>query len=47
MTGNVDPDEVLSVDRRRRFELGANTLTLSSFDDQGRVTAISSWRKRQ
>jgi len=45
--GNVDPDEVLSLDRRRRFEVNADTLTLSSVDDQGRVTAISRWRRRQ
>jgi hypothetical protein len=47
LTGNVDPDEVLSPDRRRRYELDANTLKLSSVDDQGQVTAISTWRRRQ
>jgi len=46
VTGNVNPDEVLSVDRRRKYEFAANTLKLSSIDEQGRVTAISTWRHR-
>jgi len=45
VTGNVDPDEVLSTDRRRRFEFGAGTLRLSSVDEHGEVTAISTWRQ--
>ena len=47
LTGNVNPDEVLSPARRRRYEINADTLTLSSFDDQGQVTAIATWRRRQ
>jgi hypothetical protein len=47
MTGNVNPDEVLSPDRRRRFEFDADVLKLSSFDAQGNVTAISTWRRRK
>ncbi len=47
MTGNVDPDEVLAPERRRRFAFGENTLTLSSFDERGQVTAISTWHKRE
>jgi hypothetical protein len=46
MTGNVDPNEVLSPDRRRRYEFEADVLKLSSFDAQGNVTAISTWRRR-
>ena len=46
VTGNVDPDEVLSVDRRRKFEVDVETLKLSSFDEAGTVTAISTWRRR-
>jgi hypothetical protein len=45
LTGNVDPNEVLSPERRRRFELDAQTLRLSSFDADGRVTAIATWRR--
>jgi len=44
LAGNVDPGEVLSPERRRRFEFDAGTLKLSSFDEQGQVTAISTWR---
>jgi hypothetical protein len=46
LTGNVDPNEVLSPERRRRFEFTADVLKLSSFDAQGTVTAISTWRRR-
>ena len=46
VTGNVNPDEVLSVDRRRKYEFAAGTLKLSSIDEQGRVTAVSTWRHR-
>lgn len=47
LTGNVDPNEVLSPQFRRRFAFEADTLRLSSFDDQGRVMAISTWRRRK
>ena len=46
LTGNVNPDEVLSPERRRRYEFGDGTLTLSSFDDQGQVTSVAVWRRR-
>jgi hypothetical protein len=46
VTGNANPDEVLSPERRRRYELDADTLRLSSFDDHGQVTAIATWRRR-
>jgi hypothetical protein len=47
MTGNVDPDEVLAPERRRKFAFAENVLTLSSFDEGGQVTAISTWRRKQ
>src|SRR5436190_2035858 len=47
LTGNVNPDEVLSPERRRRYVFDADTLTLSSFDDGGQVTAVATWRRRQ
>jgi hypothetical protein len=46
LTGNVDPNEVLSPERRRRFEVDIDSLKLSSFDETGRITAISTWRRR-
>lgn len=45
VTGNVNPDEVLAPERRRRYVLEANLLTLSSFDGRGEVTAVSTWRR--
>jgi hypothetical protein len=47
LTGNVDPNEVLAPDRRRRYEFTADLLKLTSFDAQGNVTAISTWRRRK
>ena len=35
VTGNVNPDEVLAPERRRRYAFEADLLTLSSFDDRG------------
>ena len=46
LTGNVDPNEVLSPERRRRVEFNADLLKLSSFDERGEVTAIATWRRR-
>lgn len=45
VTGNVNPDEVLAPERRRRYAFEADLLTLSSFDDRGTVTAVSTWRR--
>jgi hypothetical protein len=45
LTGNVNPDEVLAPERRRRYAFDADRLTLSSFDDRGTVTAVSTWRR--
>lgn len=46
LTGNANPDEVLSPERRRRYTIADNVLTLSSFDDTGAVTAVATWRRR-
>jgi len=47
VTGNVDPNEVLSPERRRRYQFeGVDRLTLTSFDKDGAVTAISVWKRR-
>lgn len=45
LTGNVNPDEVLAPERRRRYSFEADLLTLSSFDDKGTVTAVTTWRR--
>jgi hypothetical protein len=45
VTGNVNPDEVLSPERRRRYQFDADLLKLSSIDETGEVTAISTWRR--
>lgn len=47
VTGNVDPNEVLSPELRRRYEVDLDTLKLSSFDEQGVVTMITTWRRRK
>ncbi len=47
LTGNVDPDEVLAPDQRRRYEITMDTLKLSSIDTAGDVTAVSSWKRRR
>ena len=45
LTGNVNPDEVLSPEWRRRYEVTPETLKLTSFDAAGNVTAISTWKR--
>jgi hypothetical protein len=45
LTGNVDPNEVLSPERRRKFEFDADLLKLSSIDERGDITAVSTWRR--
>jgi hypothetical protein len=47
LTGNVDPDEVLAPERRRRYAFEGDLLTLSSIDAAGNVTATAVWRKKQ
>jgi hypothetical protein len=46
LTGNVDPNEALAPERRRRYELTANDLKLSSLDEQGKVTMVSTWKRK-
>lgn len=46
LTGNVDPNEVLAPERRRKYEVTMDTLTLSSYDERGEVTAVSTWKRR-
>ena len=46
LKGNVNPDEIISPDLRRKYEFGASdTLKLSAFDASGTVTAITSWHR--
>jgi hypothetical protein len=46
LTGNVVPEQVLSPERRRRYTFEGDTLTLSSIDAAGNVTATSVWRRK-
>jgi hypothetical protein len=46
LAGNVDPNEVLAPERRRGYAFEADLLTLSSFDEKGTVTAVTTWRRR-
>jgi hypothetical protein len=45
VTGNVNPDEVLAPERRRRYAFENDLLKLSSFDERGTVTAETTWRR--
>lgn len=46
LKGNVDPNEVLSPEQRRRYEFDTfDTLKLSTFDASGQVTAVTNWRR--
>src|SRR5262249_46424136 len=47
LTGNVDPNEVLSPERKRRYSIQADVLTLSSVDAQGGITAVTTWRRQR
>ena len=47
VTGNVNPNEVLAPDRRRKFEVDFELLTLSSMNAKGEVTAVTKWRRRK
>jgi hypothetical protein len=46
LTGNVDPNEVLAPEQRRKYEFTIDSLTLTSVDANGAVTAISVWKRR-
>jgi hypothetical protein len=41
----VDPNEVLSPQWRRRIGFTDDVLTLTSFDEQQQITAVSTWRR--
>jgi hypothetical protein len=46
VTGNVDPNEVVSPDQRRKYEFDTfDTLKLSAFDASGQVTIVTNWRR--
>jgi hypothetical protein len=47
LTGNVDPNEVLSPDQRRLFEVNLDTLKLSALDERGEISAVSTWRRKK
>jgi hypothetical protein len=46
LTGNVDPNAVLSPERRRRYAFEGDLLRLSSIDAAEQLTATSTWRRR-
>jgi hypothetical protein len=47
LTGNVDPNEVLSPEQRRKYEFTTiDGLKLTSVDANGAVTAVSVWKRR-
>jgi hypothetical protein len=46
LTGNVDPNEVLAPEDRRKYEFAGDRLTLTTVDAGGKVAAISVWKRR-
>src|SRR3954470_9929602 len=46
LTGNVDPNEALSPERRRRYAFEGDHLKLTSFDASGTIASISVWVRR-
>jgi hypothetical protein len=46
LTGNVDPNEVLAPDRRRKYAFEGDLLKLSAIDGAGNVTSIATWKRR-
>lgn len=46
-TGNADPSEVLAIERRRRFKIDGETLTLETLDEQNQVAAVATWQRRR
>jgi hypothetical protein len=45
VAGNVNPDEVLAPERRRRYRFEGDLLILSSFDAKNVTTAVATWRR--
>ena len=46
VTGSVDPNTVISPERRRRFAFEGDLLKLSSLQPDGQVAATATWRRR-
>jgi hypothetical protein len=46
LTGNVDPNEVLAPERRRKYVFEGELLKLSAIDAAGNVTSIATWKRR-
>jgi hypothetical protein len=46
LTGNVDPNEVLAPERRRKYVFEGELLKLSAIDAAGDVTSIATWKRR-
>jgi hypothetical protein len=44
--GSVDPNAVISTERRRRFAFEGDLLKLSSLNPDGQVAATATWRRR-
>jgi hypothetical protein len=46
VTGSVDPNTVISTERRRRFAFEGDLLQLSSLQPDGQVAATATWKRR-
>jgi hypothetical protein len=46
VTGSVDPNTVISTERRRRFAFEGDLLKLSSLNPDGQIAATATWRRR-
>src|SRR5215213_2624603 len=46
VTGSVDPNTVISTERRRRYAFEGDLLKLSSLQPDGQVAATATWRRR-
>ena len=46
VTGSVDPNTVISTERRRRFAFDGDLLKLSSLQPDGQVAATATWKRR-
>jgi hypothetical protein len=45
VTGNVDPNTVISTERRRRYAFEGDLLKLSSLEPNGQIAATATWRR--
>ena len=46
LTGNVDPNEVLAPERRRKYVFEGELLKLSAIDAAGNITSVATWKRR-